>query len=160
MVCTLEAKQAAAQAQMTSCGLKKQPFVKNTFKCSRCMRVYHASGSPLVLCDYCPKAFHVSCLDVVAMCDLPALEWACPKCHEKQAANKQKLEDLAVKKKEALERVATVRSRTALLLMWRSESLPSTLPFCTAASPFNTVFMKEHPGYIYYTHASSGDVHP
>ena len=109
MVCTLEAKQAAAQAQMTSCGLKKQPFVKNTFKCSRCMRVYHPSGSPLVLCDYCPKAFHVSCLEGVAMGDLPVGEWACPKCHEKQAANKQKLEDLATKKKEALERVATAR---------------------------------------------------
>lgn len=107
-VCTLEAKQAAAQAQMTSCGLKKQPFVKNTFKCSRCMRVYHPSGSPLVLCDYCPKAFHVSCLQGATMADLPAGEWACPKCHEKQAANKQKLEDLAAKHKEALERVATV----------------------------------------------------
>jgi hypothetical protein len=117
MVCTLEARQAAAQARMTSSGLKKQPFNKNTFKCSRCMRVYHPAGSPLVLCDFCPKAFHVDCLGGVGLGDLPAEEWGCPKCQEKQAANKQKLEDLAAKKKEALERVASVRLPSARALV-------------------------------------------
>lgn len=113
MVCSLEAKHAAAQARMTESGLSKQHFIKNTFKCGKCMRMYHVGGSPLVLCDFCPKAFHVECLGETLR-SLPAGEWGCPKCLERQEANKQKLQDLETKKKEALERVVTVRVSTCL----------------------------------------------
>lgn len=107
MVCSLEARHAAAQARMTASGLSKQQFIKNTFKCGKCMRMYHAGGSPLALCDFCPKAFHVECLGK-SLAALPPGEWGCPKCYERQEVNKQKLHDLEAKKKEALERVVTV----------------------------------------------------
>eukprot|EP00892_Ulva_mutabilis_P000579 jgi/Ulvmu1/10521/UM064_0059.1 len=110
MVCTLEARHAAAQARMTASGLSKQQFTKNTFKCGKCMRMYHAGGSPLALCDFCPKAFHVECLGST-LAALPAGEWGCPKCYERQEANKQKLHDLEAKKKEALERVVTAEKK-------------------------------------------------
>jgi hypothetical protein len=113
MVCSLEAKKAVAQARLTSQSVDKQSFTKNTFKCGKCMRVYHPQGSPLVLCDSCPKAYHVECLGIPFE-KLPEGEWVCVKCQERHEANLQKLQDLETKKKEALERVATVRVHVAV----------------------------------------------
>jgi len=40
-------------------------------------------GTPLVLCDGCPLAFHLACLDV-AWRDLPEAEWTCPKARRRR----------------------------------------------------------------------------
>ena len=40
---------------------------------------YHPTYSPLCLCDFCPRAFHMLCLGL-DWGDLPEGEWACPRC--------------------------------------------------------------------------------
>lgn len=53
-------------------------FAANSTKCGVCGETYHASFSPLVLCDFCPGAYHVCCLGL-DWADLPEAEWACNK---------------------------------------------------------------------------------
>ena len=122
----LEAKQALAQAKASKGKIEKQPFSKNTFKCSACMRVHHAEHSPLVLCDYCPRSFHLACLEVPEG-GLPQGEWACPKCWERHEQSKAKLQGLRVRKAQALQRVQTVRSHIL--------AVPSSLFACAKRQP-------------------------
>lgn len=80
---------ADARAGAATAGVERQAFTRNSFKCSACMRVHHAEGSPLVLCDFCPRSFHLRCLEVPDG-GLPLGEWACPKCLERQATARAK----------------------------------------------------------------------
>ena len=48
--------------------------------------------SVLVLCDFCPRSYHVNCLEV-AFKDLPLGDWACPKCLEKREAMIRKMKN-------------------------------------------------------------------
>lgn len=56
----------------------KMSFAANSTKCGVCGETYHSSFSPLVLCDFCPGAYHVCCLGL-DWADLPEAEWACNK---------------------------------------------------------------------------------
>lgn len=105
---TLEARHAAAEARVASDTIERQKFTRNHFKCTLCLRVHHPDDSPLVLCDFCPKSWHVRCLEV-ELGDLPQGEWACPRCHERHEQNKAKVKELEEKKVKALQRVQQVR---------------------------------------------------
>ncbi|KAF8056775.1 hypothetical protein HT031_006273 [Scenedesmus sp. PABB004] len=59
--------------------LRRQAFAANAAACGACGQAHHASFSPLLLCDFCPRAQHVSCLGL-DWADLPEGEWACPSC--------------------------------------------------------------------------------
>jgi hypothetical protein len=58
--------------------LRRQAYAANNAKCAVCAETYHPSFSPLLLCDFCPQAHHVSCLGL-DWPDLPEGEWACPR---------------------------------------------------------------------------------
>jgi hypothetical protein len=58
--------------------LARQQFAANNKQCGVCGETYHATFSPLVLCDFCPGAYHVCCLGL-DWPDLPEAEWACNK---------------------------------------------------------------------------------
>lgn len=58
--------------------INRSKFAANSSKCGVCGETYHASFSPLVLCDFCPGAYHVCCLGL-DWADLPEAEWACNK---------------------------------------------------------------------------------
>ena len=48
------------------------------------LQMHHQQNSPLVLCDSCPRSYHVLCLEL-DFHQLPEEgEWACPKCIEKE----------------------------------------------------------------------------
>lgn len=105
----LEARTVAAQARLGSEGMERQVFSRNSFKCSKCMRTHHAQFSPLVLCDFCPRQTHLACMEG-GYGSLPEGDWACSKCTERHELNLRKLVDLEAKKREAMDRVAAVRS--------------------------------------------------
>jgi PHD-finger len=65
---------------------------------------HHPEGSPLVLCDGCPRAYHLACMRGVAWGDLPAGEWHCPRCTERRGAALRKLAEFEARKHEALEK--------------------------------------------------------
>lgn len=58
--------------------VNRTKFAANSNKCGVCGETYHSSFSPLVLCDFCPGAYHVCCLGL-DWADLPEAEWACNK---------------------------------------------------------------------------------
>ena len=57
-----------------------------------------------MLCDGCPRAYHLACMRGVAWGDLPAGEWHCPRCAERRGAALRKLAEFEARKHEALER--------------------------------------------------------
>eukprot|EP00798_Chlamydomonas_sp_ICE-L_P011499 gene11500-34217_t len=71
--------------------LKRDAALRNTLKCVQCYKTLNSNFSPLCLCDYCPRAYHLSCLCEEAMGN-PSPElyvpldqslWACPICMER-----------------------------------------------------------------------------
>lgn len=61
-------------------------LLRNSIKCAspRCLKTYQAEYSPLCLCDFCPRAYHMACMGADGV-DYPSLggaEWACPRCVE------------------------------------------------------------------------------
>jgi hypothetical protein len=52
----------------------KKEGVKNRDSCSICK-----NGGDLLLCDRCPKSFHIGCLKLKPS-DIPEGEWYCPTC--------------------------------------------------------------------------------
>ena len=62
----------------------RPPIERNNFKCPKCHKAHHPENSPLVLCDSCPRSFHLICLDL-AFEELPEEEWQCPKCQDRKA---------------------------------------------------------------------------
>lgn len=58
--------------------LKKQAYTANNKACGCCHETYHPSFSPLILCDFCPRAYHIFCLGL-DWAELPEAEWACPR---------------------------------------------------------------------------------
>lgn len=58
--------------------LKRQTYTSNNKACGCCHETYHPTFSPLILCDFCPQAFHIYCLGL-DWADLPEAEWACPR---------------------------------------------------------------------------------
>jgi PHD-finger len=70
-----------------------------------------------VLCDGCPRAYHLACMRGVGWGDLPAGEWHCPRCAERRGAALRKLAEFEARKHEALERWACLVLPPAVLLM-------------------------------------------
>ena len=66
------------------------------------MQVTHAELSPLVLCDGCPRSFHMACLGL-GFQDLPEGAWECPKCGERKDASLRRLLDSGLHKADALD---------------------------------------------------------
>jgi hypothetical protein len=83
--------------------LRREAFARNTHKCGICHKTYHPTYSPLVLCDFCPRAHHVYCLDL-DWTDLPEHEWACPKCLAAPAQRANKGLQYEQRKMDAQER--------------------------------------------------------
>ena len=67
-------------------------------------QVHHDEGSPLLLCDTCPRSFHLACVRDAHWGKLPVGDWSCPKCIERQALAVQRLAELEHQKRDALER--------------------------------------------------------
>lgn len=44
---------------------RADPFGPNQLLCGRCGQTFHEELSPLCLCDYCPRAYHLNCLEMV-----------------------------------------------------------------------------------------------
>lgn len=61
---------------------KESEFDRNQAKCALCGKQHHASLSPMALCDYCPRAYHVACLGQDYQ-DFREADWACPVCYER-----------------------------------------------------------------------------
>lgn len=102
----MEAAQADAMRRLAE-QKSKARVGRNNFKCPKCHRVTHTEASPLVLCDTCPRAYHLACLpNNVSFKDLPTGDWCCPKCVDATQAALRRVMDLETRKKEALERVA------------------------------------------------------
>ena len=74
-------------------------------------------GSPLVLCDSCPRAYHLECLRGVDASDLPGGDWACPRCGERRGATLRRLVDFETRQHEALERCVDAALCLAVCLM-------------------------------------------
>ena len=110
-VSVLEAKHAVAQARLASDTIEKQPFTRNTFKCSACLRVHHAENCPMLLCDFCHRSYHTLCVPMPPG-GFPQGEWACPHCVKRHEQSKLKLQELTDRKTQALKRVAEVRLRS------------------------------------------------
>jgi hypothetical protein len=68
-------------------------------------QVAHAEGSPLLLCDTCPRSFHRACLGL-APAELPTGDWCCPKCVGSTQAALRRVVDLESRRREAGERAA------------------------------------------------------
>ncbi|KAK9821961.1 hypothetical protein WJX81_005263 [Elliptochloris bilobata] len=79
---------------------------RNNFKCSLCHRTRCPEGTPLVLCDGCPRSFHMACLPL-AWGDLPETDWTCPKCVERQKLAVQRLVGQEERRRGAIERSAS-----------------------------------------------------
>eukprot|EP00878_Enallax_costatus_P028194 GHUV01030419.1.p1 GENE.GHUV01030419.1~~GHUV01030419.1.p1 ORF type:complete len:245 (-),score=96.88 GHUV01030419.1:108-842(-) len=58
--------------------LKRQAYTANNKVCGCCHETHHPTWSPLVLCDFCPQAFHIYCLGL-DWGELPEADWACPR---------------------------------------------------------------------------------
>ena len=74
-----------------------------------------------MLCDNCPKAFHLACLGM-ALEELPEGPWECPKCGERKDNSLKKLLETELKKGSALDGCVLCPGRTAL---------PPREPLCT-----------------------------
>lgn len=71
------------------------------------MKVHHTDGSPLLLCDTCPRSTHLACLRGAEFGSLPPVDWSCSKCIERQAAALKRLAELEAHRNDAVEKCAT-----------------------------------------------------
>ena len=76
---------------------------KNNFKCPKCHRIAHPERSPLILCDTCPKSFHMDCAGLTWK-HLPSGRWCCPRCIDNAQSTLKKVLDMESKKQEAIEK--------------------------------------------------------
>ena len=69
-------------------GAPNVDFSKLMFLC----QVNHPEASPLLLCDTCPRSFHMACLGL-SWDDLPEgdADWYCPRCVDRHAAASRNL---------------------------------------------------------------------
>lgn len=57
-----------------------------------------------MLCDACQRSYHLICMPVAGMGDLPAGEWHCPKCVEREDHAGRKLAGFQARQAESLQR--------------------------------------------------------
>lgn len=65
----------------------------NSDRCTECRRKRDVADTVLVLCDKCPRAFHLGCLRMTED-QLPAGDWKCPRCVEKEAYVQQRYREI------------------------------------------------------------------
>ena len=61
-------------------------------------------GSPLLLCDTCPRSYHLACLRGAEFSALPPGDWSCAKCVERQSAAVRRLAELEAQRNDAFEK--------------------------------------------------------
>lgn len=54
------------------------------------LQMHHPEGSPLALCDSCPRSFHLLCMGVEWE-ELTEGDWACPRCAERKGIPTKRL---------------------------------------------------------------------
>jgi hypothetical protein len=62
------------QNESMNSDIKKEKVKKNRINCSICR-----TGGELLLCDNCPKSFHLECLKM-KQSEIPEGDWYCPGC--------------------------------------------------------------------------------
>ncbi|DBA80639.1 TPA: hypothetical protein ACH3X1_007887 [Trebouxia sp. C0004] len=75
-------------------------FDRNNFKCSRCLKMHHPEGSPLALCDTCPRSFHLLCMGLEWE-ELSEGDWSCPRCAERKGLPTKRLTVDQVKNRQS-----------------------------------------------------------
>jgi hypothetical protein len=65
----------------------------NSDRCTECRRKRDVADTVLVLCDKCPRAFHLGCLRMTED-QLPTGDWKCPRCVEKEAYVQQRYREI------------------------------------------------------------------
>ncbi|KAL0037869.1 hypothetical protein WJX79_002900 [Trebouxia sp. C0005] len=75
-------------------------FDRNNFKCSRCLKMHHPEGSPLALCDTCPRSFHLLCMGLDWE-ELSEGDWSCPRCAERKGLPTKRLTVDEVKNRQS-----------------------------------------------------------
>ena len=74
----------------------KKPHTPPSFKmavsCQHLLltQMHHPEGSPLALCDSCPRSFHLLCMGVEWE-ELAEGDWACPRCAERKGIPTKRL---------------------------------------------------------------------
>ncbi len=66
------------------------------------LQTHHVDGSPLLLCDTCPRSYHMACLEVTYP-DLPEGEWSCIKCSERAEKDAKRIAEFESRKSRLLE---------------------------------------------------------
>ncbi|GAX80216.1 hypothetical protein CEUSTIGMA_g7654.t1 [Chlamydomonas eustigma] len=79
--------------------MAREVYLKNSLKCAKCFKTYEGDYSPLCLCDFCPRSYHMACLATDGGISYPALSvgsWACPKCEQRHKRRLEGSPDLPV----------------------------------------------------------------
>jgi hypothetical protein len=99
-------------------------------------QVAHPEHSPLLLCDTCPRSFHLACLGL-SLAELPSGDWCCPRCVEGTQAALRRHLDAETRRAAAGERVAarerTAEDKAAKRLAARDERRRVGRPGCLAS---------------------------
>ncbi|CAD7702456.1 unnamed protein product [Ostreobium quekettii] len=99
--------------------IERQRFDRNSSKCSKCHKGLNQELPVLVLCDFCPRAYHVGCLRG----QLPPYgDWACPKCIDKRESTVRKMKNMEESREERqLKKIAEREERERRRLEEREE---------------------------------------
>ena len=62
--------------------LDELPNMDTDEQCEACELATWVDGNELLLCDGCPRAYHLRCLDP-PLESVPVDDWICPSCKEK-----------------------------------------------------------------------------
>ena len=73
-----------------------QQLERNNFKCSKCLKSHLPENSPLVLCDGCPRSYHLACLGLTFE-ELPEEDWHCPKCQDRKTSTGRRITNSTLK---------------------------------------------------------------
>ncbi|KAK9824389.1 hypothetical protein WJX72_009931 [[Myrmecia] bisecta] len=103
-IAAVEAKEAEAMAKLAQENGRIGRVDKNVFKCPKCHKTHLPDGSPLILCDSCPRSYHVACLGL-RWEELPEGDWECPRCLGHNEAALKRMAEFELKKAEVLEKV-------------------------------------------------------
>ncbi len=56
---------AQPDAHLEPLPYRREPYTANAATCAKCELSYREDLSPLCLCDFCPRAYHLACLELV-----------------------------------------------------------------------------------------------
>ncbi len=62
--------------------------------------MHHPEGSPLALCDTCPRSFHLLCMGLEWE-ELSEGDWSCPRCAERKGLPTKRLTVDEVKNRQS-----------------------------------------------------------